>query len=155
MKLSRSDRPLLAPAMFPDWLQALRGAPPLAAAMQTRILGWLSLLAVLTPGCASVRVDHDVLLATGDLAEVNVLLKQGDALTIGWSSSAALHFNVHTHAGAKVVESVASDGMGWAGSFTAPTGGAYSVFWQNQGSQQVSLHYAVTGAGILQSVVPA
>lgn len=126
---------------------ALRAAQPLAIAA--------ALLATTLAGCTQISVSAEGLdLPHGQMAEVNLLMHQGDAVSIAWSATAPIHFNVHTHQGTKVVELVTQDGPSYTGTFSAPAAGAYSLFWQNQGANGLQLTYSVKGAGAVDSVQP-
>jgi hypothetical protein len=105
-------------------------------------------------GCAQPTVSRSgVQVPAGQWAEANLLLKQGDRISWDWTTSQVVHFNVHTHQGGTAKEEIAQDAATGHGSFTAPQGGGYSLFWQNDGMQPVTLTYSVQG-GQLDSVYP-
>lgn len=96
-------------------------------------------------------------VAPGGFAEINLQMAKGAAVTARFTGSAPLAWNVHSHAGDRVL--VHAEGSAAADSvrFVAEQGGAYSYVWQNKGDGPITLDVALRSEGdvSLHSTHPA
>lgn len=109
-----------------------------------------------SPSGSGVDLEETVTLAPGAFAEVNLQMDEGDRVAWDWSvvEGAAVHFNVHTHAGGQAQELQSEEAASGQGSFTAPASGIYSLLWESHGAEPLTLRYKVTGEGSVDSTLP-
>jgi hypothetical protein len=142
-------------------IEAGREAPPVGA--WTYTIG--SDLAVnvawtLSVELATVPADEHFLAGArvvqpGQFLEVNTEMEEGAMLLWAWSSSAPVHFNVHSHFDGQVQDHVDGQDSAGHGQFTGEREGGYSLMWENKGTAPVRVDYRVWGDYELDSVFPA
>jgi hypothetical protein len=96
-------------------------------------------------------------IAPGDMAEINLELAAGDAMTARFSTDGStLKWNVHSHEGNEaIIHAQGSDASGEP-RHVAAKGGMYSFLWKNEGTKPVQLTVALEeGAGKVHSTHPA
>ncbi len=106
--------------------------------------------AAFSVSAGKLRSDtFSVTLDPGKGAEVKAALKAGDGLVFRWTASAEVAVDMHGEAsGAKgtwtsyAVESAQSEA---AGTFVATFEGTHGWYWQNRGTEPVTVDIAVTG----------
>lgn len=91
----------------------------------------------------------------GAFVEVNTEVGKGEPIMWAWSTSAPVHFNVHSHFDGQEKEHVADDSASGNGMFTNDREGGYSLMWENKGTSPVTLDYRVWGEYTLDSIYPA
>ncbi|HUR25251.1 MAG TPA: hypothetical protein VM327_04455 [Candidatus Thermoplasmatota archaeon] len=136
-----------------------------APKLGTWTYGITSDLAVNTAWTLSARMpmvagDEELVAGTrtippGRFFEVNTGMENNSAFYWSWSSSATVHFNVHSHFDDQVQDHVDEDAESGRGNFTNHRKGGYSLLWENTGTLPVTLDYRVWGDFTLDSVFPA
>ncbi len=127
-----------------------RGAP---------VVDWrvAAAVAILLTGCTSAPqnlFEMDVAIEPGTFAEFNTHMEAGATIQWTWSADAEVPWDLHSHAGRQVqIHQRGTDSAG-NGSFTAPSAGTYSLYWNNVGNQTVKLSYEVSGEHAFKSAVP-
>lgn len=92
----------------------------------------------------------DFRVAGGDFIEYKYRLEKGEALLFNWKASSAVNFDFHAEpdgAPRGFAESYEKgDGASQAGgTFTAPFSGIHGWYWQNPGSQDVTVTLTTAG----------
>jgi hypothetical protein len=103
-----------------------------------------------SPGATSYRRDSlTVILAPGKGAEVKAMLKSGDGMVFQWKASGDVALDMHgERTGIKnawtsyAVDSVQREG---AGTFVAPFDGSHGWYWQNRGTDPVTVEIEASG----------
>ena len=99
---------------------------------------------------APMRRDSlSITLLPGKGAEVKAHLKSGNGLVFHWSASSAVAVDMHgERTGAKnawTSYAVETEQREAAGTFTAPFEGSHGWYWQNRGTEPVTVQIEVTG----------
>lgn len=110
-------------------------------------------LAALLASCGEDGVplpwSHTFSIPPATFVEANLILSSGDAATCQFDAhGAVLDWNTHGHFGDGGLQ-LLREGQGASGSipFTAPAGGGYSFYFQNNGGQTATLDVTITGRG--------
>jgi hypothetical protein len=93
-------------------------------------------------------------LAPGEFAEADVSLRAGETVRFELLAGGRLRWNVHHHAGARVVVHQAGEGALGTVSFTAPADGVFSFQCENASETPLAVTLRVRGEGRLVSLVP-
>jgi hypothetical protein len=107
-----------------------------------------------------VASDEELLAGTrtippGQFFEINTEMENNTSFSWDWTSSATVHFNLHSHFDDEVQDLLDEDGTEGRGHFTNQREGGYSLMWENTGTLPVTLDYRVWGDFTLDSVFPA
>ncbi|MES2154103.1 MAG: hypothetical protein V4510_03120 [bacterium] len=114
---------------------------------------------VLAAGCSSpakFEVSRDrTTVDPHDAEEVNLQMHKDDTFDYSWTTTATLHFNIHSHrqvnGQTEAIEWVAKDSKGEAGTFKADLDGGYSLMWENTSNSRITLTYHASGVGTVDS----
>jgi hypothetical protein len=111
------------------------------------------IVAALIAGCGEDGVplpwSHTFSIPPGTFVEANLIMSSGDAATCQFDAhGAVLDWNTHGHFGDGGLQ-LFTEGQGASGAipFTAPAGGGYSFYFQNNGGSVVTLDVTITGKG--------
>ncbi len=95
------------------------------------------------------RNTFTVTLAPGKGAEVKAHLRAGEGLTFNWQATAAVAVDMHGEApnakNAWTSYSVESAQKGASGTFVAPFEGSHGWYWQNRGTEPVTVSIEASG----------
>jgi hypothetical protein len=132
-------------------LRAGREAPPVgtwtysvASDLAVNVAWTLSLRLAAVPADEHFRAGS-VSVAPGAFVEVNTEMEDGASLMWAWSTSAPVHFDVHSHFDGQEKEHVSKEAASGNGMFTDDRAGGYSLLWENKGTAPVLLDYRVWG----------
>lgn len=108
------------------------------------------------PAAPADTFEREVDLAPGSFVEVNLAMNDSAELAYRWSTApeATIAFDVHSHAGDEVRYHERANASSREGSFTAPSGGTYSLLWENTADEEVTVEVEVEGEFRVDSVVP-
>lgn len=95
-----------------------------------------------------------VTVAPGAGYEINTEMPLNGTINWDWTSSATLHFNLHSHFNDTVQDYIDEDGTSGRAAFTNEREGGYSLYWTNDGAVPVTLDYRVWGEFTLDSIFP-
>jgi hypothetical protein len=114
----------------------------------------------LTVRMAEVPADETVLanrvtIAPGQFYEINMVADRNATLSWAWTTSAAVHFDLHTHFDDEVQYVVEEQTDASSGSYVVQRDGGHSYLWENTGTLPVTLDYRVWGDFELDSIFPA
>ena len=93
--------------------------------------------------------SHTFTIPPGTFVEANLIMSNGDAASCQFDAhGGALDWNTHGHT-ADGGLALYTEGQGAMGTipFTAPAGGGYSFYFQNNGGVAVTLDVTITGRG--------
>lgn len=117
----------------------------------------LSLVAAVA-GCASPSddplVQQERSLGPNGFLEVNLEMDGNATVEATYEANASIAWDVHSHASGEVSVHDAGEGETGTIRFTAPASGAFSILWENEGSERVTLSITVTGGARVDSVLP-
>lgn len=124
---------------------------------------WIALaglLAVASAGCTApqpgepVLVEEERTLEPDGFLEVNLEMNATDAVTAAFEAQEPVAWDVHSHREGEVV--LHDEGRAATGTvaFEAPSGGTYSLLWENDGDEPVELSATVRGQATVISLVP-
>jgi hypothetical protein len=96
-------------------------------------------------------------IAPGDMAEINLELGAGDAMTARFSTDGGtLKWNVHSHEGNEAIIHAQGNDASGGPRHVAAKAGMYSFLWKNEGTKPIQLEVALEeGASKVHSTHPA
>lgn len=109
------------------------------------------------PPSPATTIERERSLEPGAFVEANLAMNGSDQLSYRWSTTpeGVLAFDVHSHpARGEVAYHERANATSGEGSFTAPSEGTYSLLWENQGEETITVNLRIEGDVELVSIVP-
>lgn len=119
----------------------------------TPVAWQLSIRMPVQPGDETL-LANSVTITPGTFYEINTEMPLNGTFNWDWTTTAQVHFNIHSHFNGQVQDHLDKDASSDKGNFTNDKAGGYSLMWENTGTLPVTLDYKVWGEYTLDSIFP-